>query len=450
MSSNDTSATAPMPVADVLHTTVPRASVSNPSSLSGRKLSKDEKLALEKERIAWSKTLTLADVKFNDDMTDIVDIKGKAIKDFVGKMLISFCRANQVKIRDGEGSKKNCVAKIIAYKKGEPIREKIAKTIQKRKSKETRPLSVTMEGTLYRVVLTMTHPRCRQAYLRTMSKRSRDDIDTGTLSYQTEWSELKDFYMDDTIDELSTLGEGNKYFGYGAADNAPSLFDPLSEREFSEVTEHINFHYDKVMKNISKSGSHDQFSDFIHKKGWLLFYNCLLKELNDEHMHQAAFAVLPGGVFQTSSSTHQMDNDLVPCSLNSTSPFGKIQKNEARKLLSNAITDKNIAGALFTKAEMTISQEKRFDELEDRIFELQEQHSDLKRAETKLKKKFEEEKYSDEEEIKYEMTRAKKKRKDIRSKLAVAETRMIRLKSEMNLDGSDAESSSSSELDITC
>ena len=112
-----------------------------------------------------------------------------------------------------------------------------------------------------------------------------------------EWSELKDFYMDDTIDELSTLGEGNKYFGYGAGDDAPSLFDPLSEREFSEVAEHINFHYDKVMKNISKSGSHDQFSDFIHKKGWLLFYNCLLKELNDEHMHQAAFAVLPGGVF---------------------------------------------------------------------------------------------------------------------------------------------------------
>ena len=67
-----------------------------------------------------------------------------------------------------------------------------------------------------------------------------------------------------------------------------------------------------------------------------------------------------------------------------------------------------------------------------------------------MKKKFEEEKYSDEEEIKYEMTRAKKKRKHIRSKLAVAETRMIRLKSEMNLDGSDAESSSSSELDITC
>ena len=93
------------------------------------------------------------------------------------------------------------------------MREKIAKTMQKRKSKETRPLSVTMEGTLYRVVLTMTHARCRQAYLRTMSKRSRDDIDTGTQPYQTEWSELRDIYMDDTIDELSTLGEGSKYFG---------------------------------------------------------------------------------------------------------------------------------------------------------------------------------------------------------------------------------------------
>ena len=409
MSSNETSETAPVEVPEVIHATVPESSPANPSSLSGKKLSKDEKIALEKEQIAWSKSLTLADVKFNDDMTDIVDIKGKAIKNFVGKMLINFCRANQVKIRDGEGTKQNCVEKIIAYKKGTPMREKIAKTMQKRKSKETRPISVTMEGTLYRVVLTITHARCRQPYLRTMSKRSREDIDTGTQPYQTEWSELRDIYMDDTIDELSTLGEGSKYFGYGVGDGEPSVYDTLSVRDFSEVVEHINFHYDKVMKNISKSGSHDQFSDFIHQKGWLLFYNCLLKELKDEHMHQAAFAVLPGGVFLTSTLSHQTENNLVPSTLKSTSPFGKNQKSEARKVLSNAIAEKNIASALFTKAEMTISQEKRFDELEDRIFELQEQHSDLKRDEKKSKKRYDEENKSDDEGIKYEMTKEKKR-----------------------------------------
>lgn len=118
MSSNEISETAPVEVPEVIYATVPESSPANPSSLTGNKLSKDEKIALEKERIAWSNSLTLADVKFNDDMTDIVDIKGKSIKNFVGKMLISFCRANQVKIRDGEGTKQNCVEKIIAYKKG--------------------------------------------------------------------------------------------------------------------------------------------------------------------------------------------------------------------------------------------------------------------------------------------------------------------------------------------
>ena len=123
----------------------------------------------------------------------------------------------------GQGSKQKCVEKILAFKKGEYARGKIAKSLQKNKNKQTRPKSVTCEGTLYRVILTITHPSTRETYLSTMSKRTRHDLDGGKIPYEKEWKELVELSHDENCDELETLGNENKNFAYGASDSEPAV-----------------------------------------------------------------------------------------------------------------------------------------------------------------------------------------------------------------------------------
>ena len=81
-----------------------------------REQKKKEKYQLEREREELAKTLTLDDVKFNEAFTDIVSIKGLPIKDFKDKMLIQFCRKNEVKVPSGQcegkvSGKNNCQEK---------------------------------------------------------------------------------------------------------------------------------------------------------------------------------------------------------------------------------------------------------------------------------------------------------------------------------------------------
>ena len=52
------------------------------------RLTQEEKKKLELEKLDWVRTLSMDDVKFNDDVTDIVDIAGKPVKDSFGKMLV--------------------------------------------------------------------------------------------------------------------------------------------------------------------------------------------------------------------------------------------------------------------------------------------------------------------------------------------------------------------------
>ena len=109
---------------------------------------REERELRNQEKEEWAKTLTMDDVHFNDTMTGMKDIKGLEIKNFVNKMLINFCRANNVKVKHGRESKNDCVKAIIACKKGESTVEKLQKSIKKRKSKGTKPLCLSKEGAL--------------------------------------------------------------------------------------------------------------------------------------------------------------------------------------------------------------------------------------------------------------------------------------------------------------
>ena len=177
------------------------------------KLSSEERKDRNRKQEEWASTCTMEDVKFDDAMANVLQIKGVEINKFVNKMLITFCRANGVKIPAGKGKRSFCLDQIVAFKKSEPARKKMAEAITKRKNKGTKPTIVKSEGTFYRAILTILHEQNREIYLRTLGKRTRTCLDGPSIPYNEEWSSLNNFYLDETIKELDIIGPGdNKYW----------------------------------------------------------------------------------------------------------------------------------------------------------------------------------------------------------------------------------------------
>ena len=99
-----------------------------------------EALIRNKKQEEWASTLKLEDVVFNESLTEIVSIAGKPFNIFRSKMLLSFCRGNQITVSNGKTKKQDCVEHILNYKKHGPLRAKVAQSIKKNKG--TKPACV--------------------------------------------------------------------------------------------------------------------------------------------------------------------------------------------------------------------------------------------------------------------------------------------------------------------
>ena len=438
-----------------------------PDQLVGnnKTMTNEEKANMEKERVAWARQRKMEEVVYNDEGTDVVSISGLPLKKFVGKMLISFCRSNNLPVKSGLGSKKHCVDLIIAHKNGAPVREAIQKGVQGRKHKGTKPPSVTCEGTIYRVILTILHPKCRDIYLKTLSKRDRKDLDSGKIPHHAEWEVLSKFYCDVSNAQLDTLGS-DEYFVHGGGQDESSVFDDLSSSEFRDVVVYVNYHYDKARKNKSKSGNHSEFSKFIENKGWLLFYHNQLKELGDTDLSNAAYAELPSNVFAASSSSSmsfedEKDGKVSP---NQNRRDGKVspnqnrrEKTEGRAIAFKSIAEKNHAIAMLSRSEILLNQEKRLEEVEDKLFELNKEYNELKLRASQLKRKMEHQlgcsntNDDDYEDMKgtriSELKQIKRRKHFLKVKIARNSDSLSQLKKEMNYKEPNVEDSSSSDDD---
>ena len=111
-----------------------------PSQNEYRKFSKEDKAILAKRKEEWSRGLSMESVVFSDDLSSIKEISGRPIEQFVGKMLIQFCRGNGIHVPNNEQSKVNCIKNIIAYKKGDSARGKVQK-----QSKEDRVMELNKQ-----------------------------------------------------------------------------------------------------------------------------------------------------------------------------------------------------------------------------------------------------------------------------------------------------------------
>ena len=160
------------------------------------KMSKDERAALAKRKEEWAESCTMDDVVFNNDMTAVIEIRHVPISNWVIKMLIKFCRKNGMKVAASNQTKDVMLKKIVLHKKSEGTMAIMSNAIKKRTNKGTIPSCVKQEGSYYRAILTITSDVMKETYLRTMSKRTKADLDSGKIPYYEEWEALLNYYLD--------------------------------------------------------------------------------------------------------------------------------------------------------------------------------------------------------------------------------------------------------------
>ena len=330
-------------------------------------------------------------IEYDSNKSDIVSIAGVPMKKFIGKMLLKFVRTNNIPCPNGQVSKGHCIQHLINHAKNKPAREKIAQSVRgKKRNKGTKPLVVSKDGTLYRVILTITHSTSRTNYIETMKTRSRADIDLANIPHLHQWEEMSKVYNDDTNEYLSILGDiGSKYV-FDANDDAPSDFDHLDAQGMYETVDYINFHYSRMRRNKNLSGKNDTDEDMINfcqSKGWLLFYHDKLSEINDKALHDCAFAELPDDVFCTSSSSSSTDRVSTP----SKSPSSLNRRNRqgllAKEAADIALEKKQVEIKAIVTTELEARQEQLFEEYTNNFFNFEEQYEEVRNDPMNKRKK---------------------------------------------------------------
>ena len=94
----------------------------------------------------------------------------------------------------------------------------------------------------------------------------------------------------------------------GLAHDVTKHFDKLSLSQFSQAVKHIHFHYQKAVNNNRKSGTHDNFDQFIGDKYWLLLLHHRLGLTGNRDLQMIAYPELTEvitslGCSQTSNLT---------------------------------------------------------------------------------------------------------------------------------------------------
>ena len=412
-----------------------------PSTSTAQKTNREEdKRQIDLKLEEWAANLKFSDVIFDETVTSIKTIGGLTLDKFKGKMLIKFCRAIPLIVPNKQSSKACCIQHLLNYKRNGPAREKVAAAIRP-KSKETRPRVVTKEGTFYRVILTITDPSTRKVYQETFQQRSRADLDNGGLAYKEQLTTLVTMYNDVLCDDLDSLGLGEddqKYIIYGAADGEPSDYDVLDEQSMSDVVAHINWHYEKARRNKNVSGQHLPFKNVVpQNKGWLLFYHEKLEETGNRNLMDAAYAQLPSDVFLASSTKeHKPASTKSTSTSPGTSGSNKRKLAEARRAALESVDKRNIIYSKAATLELNTILEKRYEELDETIFNL---NTKLRSIKQELKE-FGQSVILD-EQSKIKLKGLKGSKKHLEKKISRAMRSLESLKKELNYNDSPDESS---------
>ena len=441
-------------------------------------LSKEEQLLNQRKKEQWARNQTKCSIRFDNEKIpkSIVSISGLNINKFVGKMLLNFCRGNNIEIANKKTRKDLVIQQIIKDHTSEGMRKKIgAATTQK--SSSTRPTAALLDSTLFRVIIVVTLNKTRQTYLKTCDKLSQKELDA-KKGHHKLWEELLSVYEDDTLHELNNLGcypdepDGkggmmNKGATIGAdisdeknqicmakinpkgmylmGNDGPATYDNLDVDEFAATIKFINHQYDGIRKKKNKSGNHMSFEEFCGPaKGFLSFYHHKLAEINCKDLWNSAYVQLNGEVFSVScngSNANSSRNSSSPTPSDSSQGSKnnwKRQIDDARKAAADSIATKNRAFVAIAAKDQKTKNQIRLGQLES------EAHA-IDVALNEVRAKIRMNKNDGNDKAKYaHLTQEKRFQKKARIRV---ESYLIDLKKEMKYVEPAIEDSSDSQID---
>jgi hypothetical protein len=227
----------------------------------------------------------------------ITAYKNKA-KHVLCELIVNAARTKNL---DAEMFPEDFAAKAVAKKDSS---DKTTKSTKKKTSKSQKPEVVQHDGTLYRVIVTYFLQEVRPYVIKLGSQPGKDALDKREILHQSVFERLAKVYNDEAREDLKTLPYTHEmYAKWNLSRNIPSYFDhDLTALDISQILDFINFHYKDRMRDCRRSGSHDEFYNFVRTKPFLFVYHQCLMDAQIE-LQDLAFSQLDENVKRESTTS---------------------------------------------------------------------------------------------------------------------------------------------------
>ena len=381
------------------------------------------------DRIQFAERMTFQQVTLNAGKDCIVSIGGCVFAKFTNAMCRHFLRSKGISIPDKQRTKTHLEQMIVAKINGTSYREKVTKKARKKGANTTKPAAVQNDGTLYRIINTVTHESTRQSYIGLFKTLERlEELDSKNKTPACI-ENLYAFYIDSTNEDLKSAPR--RYFDPFFTEHSlanPWKFDDLDLQNFKATIDFVNAHYRQASNRRTTSGNHKEFCAYIEGKTWLLYYFNKLSEIGNTELKNCIDA--------------KLDSDTILCSGNpmtiSTSSPGrstkKSNKCSMRDTSAQAIAEKNLLQKQILEADQSQKKRHDFEVLCDSVHLLS-QDLDTARNDLRLAKRT---------GSTAELKKLRNNKVHLKKKLCRQESEYKKLKKEIGYDSPDVSDTSES------
>ena len=165
-----------------------------------------------------------------------------------------------------------------------------------KKTVSAHPSCVTEDGTIYRVILSLTCEDGKESYLATGSRLTHAEVDN-KLGHANSLAKNLSIYLDKDHKELKSLGFQCPIFHqYGISQDICQEFDELNIHEFKAVFDHIHKLYRESINANRKSGHHGNYENYIGGHYWLMLLRNRVSTVGTPELQQLTYPELPNVV----------------------------------------------------------------------------------------------------------------------------------------------------------
>ena len=184
-----------------------------------------------------------------------------------------------------------------------PVAKKATKKKKATVAKSTPPSSVTCANTYFRVINVYMCEQHRSDVLMLGQPPTMAELDVRKFRHKYIFDRLITTFLDDEDDDSNNLAfSQDPYWEQMGIDNCyPKTYDTLSSVEFSMAMGYINYHYQIAYRNNKKSGSHDDFVNFVGSRPYIYYYHLWLCQV--PHLLNFAVPLLPKSSFRESTDS---------------------------------------------------------------------------------------------------------------------------------------------------